>query len=115
MNKNRRNRLRKVIQTLEQLSEETERKTMETTLDESQQEVELVADEEQEALDCMPENLQFSQRYSDISDNVDDLQDASAELEIALSEYQEKENPTFEDVEENINDAVQYMNNAIDR
>ncbi len=115
MNKSRRKRLTSVVNSLEELSEDTERVKVETTLQESQEEVELIADEEQEAIDMLPENLQFSQRADDMNDNVFDLQDASAELETALAEYQENDRTTFNDIEDSVNSAVGSINNAIDR
>lgn len=74
MNKNRRKRLNRIVDSLEGLSDELQREEIESTLSDSQQEVEMIADEEQEALDMMPENLAFSQRYEDMSDNVSDLE-----------------------------------------
>ena len=114
MNKNRRKRLGKVVASLEGLSNKVERSNIGTTLDQSQKEVELIADEEQEVLDNMPENLQSSQRYEDIENNVDDLQDASAELEIAVDEFQA---PTsvYNDIEVNVTSAIKSINKAIVR
>lgn len=113
MNKNRRKRLLSVVDSLEGLSEETAKEEMEDVLQTSQEEVEQIADEEQEALDSLPENMQFSQRAEDMTDNISDLQDASAELETALEEYQE--NADFDDIEDNVSSAVESINNAIER
>lgn len=61
--------LTKVVGSLEVLSDELARSKVETTLSVSQQEVELITDEEQDSLDALPENLAFSQRYDDMSES----------------------------------------------
>ena len=114
MNKNRRKRLTRVVGSLNVLSNETERTGVETTLSESQKEVELIADEEQDALDALPENLAFSQRAEDMTDNVSDLYDASADLETALSEYKD-EHKEYCEVKGDVDSAVKSIKQAIDR
>ena len=114
MNKNRRKRLTKVVGSLEVLSDELTRDKVETTLSESQQEVELVADEEQESLDMLPENLALSQRADDMTDNVSDLYDASGDLEVALSEFKD-DGKQYHEVKGDVNSAVKSIQKAIDR
>lgn len=114
MNKNRRKRLTKVVGSLEVLSDELARDKVENTLSESQQEVELIADEEQESLDMLPENLAFSQRADDMTENVSDLTDASSDLEVALSEFKD-EGKRYKEVKGDVNSAMKSIQKAIDR
>ena len=46
-------------------------------------------DEEQEALDNLPENLQFSKRADDLTDNIDQLEYAIGNLEDALNDIED--------------------------
>lgn len=114
MNRNRRKRLTKVVGSLEVLSDELARDKVENTLSESQQEVELIADEEQDSLDALPENLAFSQRYDDMSENVSDLTDASSDLEVALSEFKD-EGKQYKEVKGDVDSAMKSIQKAIDR
>ena len=114
MNKNRRKRLVRIVDSLGNLSEDLEREEIETTLAESQQEVEMIADEEQECLDALPENMAFSQRYDDMSENVSDLYDASSDLDSALSDFKDEGKP-YSDVEEDVDSAIESIESAIDR
>ncbi len=114
MNKNRRKRLVRVVDSLSLLSDDLEREKIEATLSDSQQEVELIADEEQECLDALPENMAFSQRYEDMSDNVSDLYDASSDLDSALSEFKDEGKP-YSDVEEDVGSAIESIESAIER
>ena len=114
MNKNRRKRLTKVVGSLEVLSDELPRNRIKTTLSESQKEVELIADEEQDSLDALPENMCFSQRYDDMSENVSDLTDASSDLDTALSEFKD-EGKQYQEVKGDVNSAVKSIQKAIDR
>jgi len=114
MNRNRRKRLTRVVGSLESLSDELPRQKIETTLSESQTEVEVIADEEQGALDAMPENLAFSQRADDMNDNVSDLYDASSDLESALSEYKD-EHKEYGEVSSDVSSAINSIQSAINR
>lgn len=114
MNKNRRKRLTRVVGSLESLSGELPRLKIETTLSESQTEVEVIADEEQDALDALPENLAFSQQADNMNDNVSDLCDASSDLETALSEFRD-EQKEYSEVEDDVGSAIDSIQNAIDR
>lgn len=114
MNKNRRRRLGRVIGSLDVLSDELPRGKIENTLSESQKEVELIADEEQDSLDALPENLVFSQRYDDMTENVSDLYDASGDLDCALSEFKD-EGKKYGEVKNDVDSAIKSINKAIDR
>ena len=65
MNKNRRKMIRKIVEQLGGLKEE----------------LDSVKDEEQEALDSMPENLQESERGEEMQKAIDVMEDACGDLE----------------------------------
>lgn len=68
MNKNRRKMIRKIVEQLGGLKEELDN----------------VKDEEQEALDSMPENLQESERGEEMQTAIDVMEDACGDLESIL-------------------------------
>ena len=65
MNKDRRQRLEKIIEKLENIK---------IDLDDLKTDIEDIKDEEEEAKDNMPESLQESDRYYTMQENVDDLE-----------------------------------------
>ena len=79
-------------------------------------EVEAIADEEQEAVDSLPENLQFSQRADDMNDNISDLYDVSG----LISEYADAlEDPddgvSEEEFDENYGEIEKLIDNITTR
>lgn len=73
MNKQRRNRLQKVIDQLEELKEE----------------VLAICEEEQEAYDNMPEGLQDAERGQQIYENISNLEDRESDFEELVEYLQE--------------------------
>ena len=72
------------------------RKVLKNIVDVIEDQVELLTsahDDEEEYLDNIPENLQESQRYFDTEENVSDLESAT----------------------ESLNEAIEYIQSAIDR
>lgn len=73
MNKQRRNRLQKVIDQLEELK----------------QEVSYICEEEQEAYDNMPESLQDGERGSQMYENISTLEDQESNFDDLIESLQE--------------------------
>jgi len=73
MNKNRRARLSEVQNVLEGALADLEE----------------IISEEEEAVDMIPENLQSSQRYEEMTDNLDTMNDAQSDIESAISYIEE--------------------------
>lgn len=73
MNKQRRNRLQKVIDQLEELK----------------QEVSSICEEEQEAYDNMPESLQNGDRGSQMYENISTLEDQESNFDDLIDNLQE--------------------------
>lgn len=73
MNKQRRNRLQKVIDKLEELKEE----------------VSFICEEEQEAYYNMPESLQDGERGSQMYDNISTLEDQESNFDDLIDYLQE--------------------------
>ena len=73
MNKQRRNRLQKVIDQLEELK----------------QEVSSICEEEQEAYDNMPEGLQDAERGQQIYENISNLEDREGDFDDLISNLEE--------------------------
>ena len=81
MNKDRRRRLALILEALLKMkaaiiSGEQDVEKVRELADEA----ESIADEEQEAFDSLPENLQFSERADNMNDNVADIYDISASI-----------------------------------
>lgn len=73
MNKQRRSRLQKVIDQLEELK----------------QEVSYICEEEQEAYDNMPESLQDGERGSQMYENISTLEDQESNFDELIENLQE--------------------------
>lgn len=73
MNKNRRKMIRKIVEQLGGLKEE----------------LDSVKDEEQDALDSMPENLQESERGEEMQMAIDVMEDACGDLESIVYNLEE--------------------------
>lgn len=73
MNKQRRNRLQKVIDQLEELK----------------QEVSSICEEEQEEYNNMPENLQDGERCSQMYENISTLEDQESNFDELIENLQE--------------------------
>lgn len=102
MNKKRRNELAKLALKLEMIESILEKEKLEEIIFD----LEGVKDEEEEAFDNMPENLQGSCRGSESEDAIDNIDNAIEMLEDALDEEDEEE---FEDM---ISDAIGYIEDA---
>ena len=67
MNANRRKRIREAIEQIKEIYED----------------VDMIRDEEQDSMDSIPENLQYSQRYYDMEEYIASIEDALDSLERA--------------------------------
>ena len=79
-------------------------------------EVELVCDDEEAAMDNLPENMQMSQKYDDMADNVSDLSDANADLQTIAEELET--NPRYDTdkmYKKDMNGVIGHIENAINR
>lgn len=83
MNKQRRKQIAKIVATLSELKDLKDIGKYCNILDSVDKPLQDIIDEEQEALDNMPENLFFSQRYSDMEDGLMDLEGAQTDLALA--------------------------------
>lgn len=115
MNKKRRSVLQVVLDRLEQLKTIAEKKTAESVLNESIERLEECADDEQIALDSMPESFQWSTRCTDWEENIADLEDAVSEIEIALEACSNTSTYTYEAIKKEIVNAVNSIKAAIHR
>ncbi len=59
---------------------------IETALEELKNDLEIVLEDEQSALDNMPENLQESERATEMQDYIDNLETAIGSIEEAMDE-----------------------------
>ena len=110
MNRAQRQDLKRMAVYLTELShkEDVTLEELQSTASESAGEVEMMADEEQDKLDNMPENLAFSSRADDYQDNIDALYDIMSALgDVEMSD-------TLEEARKDIASAVGMIYNLVD-
>lgn len=83
MNKSRRKRIANIVENLSQLEGLKDITQYCNILDAVDDPLQDIIDEEQEALDNLPESFMFSQRYDDMYDAVSDMEGAQTDLAIA--------------------------------
>lgn len=115
MNKKRRSALNAVLNELERLRGSTDRLAAIKLLQTAQMTVECCADEEQEALDNRPESLRWTATTDDMTDNVSDLYDAAADLEILAEQITEQEEFNYEPIKVEIVNIVNNIKQVIHR
>lgn len=115
MNKQRRNVLHAVLDGLARLRDPVEKDEVLTILQKAQSDVQACADAEEEALDNRPESLQWSAANDAMTENVSDLNDASAELEILLDVCQTTDIFSYEAVKGDIVTIVNMIKRTIHR
>lgn len=71
--------------------------------------------EEQDAYDSLPENLMFSQRADDWSDNASNLLDASIDILDVIDAYKESDSNPYCKVESKILSVIKNCTEAIER
>lgn len=110
MNRAQRQDLKRMAVYLTELShkEDVTLEELQSMASESAGEVEMMADEEQDKLDNMPENLAFSSRADDYQDNIDALYDIMSTLrDVEMSD-------TLEEARQDIASAVGMIYNLVD-
>lgn len=115
MNKQRRNVLHAVLDSLAILSNPIEKTEAITILQKAQSDVQKCADEEEEALDNRPESLQWSAVNDAMTENVSDLNDASGELEVLIDTCQSADRFSYKSVKDDVIKTVNTIKQAIHR
>ena len=116
MNRRRRSVLRKIVRGLRDLLSPEIWDLVPDSLKMYADEVQDVCDEEEEAMDSMPENMQMSERYDNMVENVSDLSDANADLITIADEIEH--NPHYDTdkmYKKDMNGVIGHIENAIKR
>lgn len=79
------------------------------------EDLDLVNDEEQDALDNMPDNLRWSARATAMGDNLDNLADALCSIEAVVEVYEGNETAPYEKAKEDVLSVIQNCTKAIVR
>lgn len=115
MNKQRRKVLHSVLDKLANLKGASSNSEALELLHLSIDEIQQCIDEEQDALDNRPESLMWSAINEDMTDNISDLSNAEADLEV-VEEYVEKAVTfNYDLVKENVTSIVNLIKQAIHR
>ena len=110
MNRNQRKELRMTAKYLETLADREDLSLEELQIEANRaaDDVETMADEEQDKYDNLPDNLQFSSKADEYQDNIDSLNEIVDKLrDIDCAE-------STEEVHEIINEATNFMYNMAD-
>ena len=92
-----------------------DRKTALEILKDSQDKVEKSMDNEELAIDSIPESLRWSERASTMSDIYSDLVDANGELECIIGDCETMERYSYPLIEGDVLKAVRAIRLAINR
>lgn len=114
MNKSRRKDLDEVLNIVTSLKEMELNSDTLQSLHNAARTLEEVTDDEQMALDNLPENLMWSARADTLNDNLDNLLDAQTDLELIVEAYAKALN-TFESVKEEVASVIRNCTEAIER
>lgn len=112
MNKSRREKLNAIIMLLMCLDKMNGNEIL-PKLKEAAAKLEDVYEDEQIALDSMPDNLQYSARADMFNDNIDNLNDAMIDLGLVIDEY--AKSGRFDNVQEEISSVINNCTEAIER
>lgn len=115
MNNQRRKSLRKVIKLMRSLQSAENDDSLKEKLREACDTVEQEMDAEQDCLDNLPENLQFSQRADDYSGNVDNLSDAWADIQAVVETYETEDDHAYNECKKDIEGVISNLTEAIER
>ena len=114
MNKSRRKDLGQVLKVITSLNEMQLNPDTLQALRNAAKTLEEVTDDEQMALDNLPENLMWSARADMFNDNLNNLLDAQTDLELIVEAYAKALN-TFESVKEEVASVIRNCTEAIER
>ena len=114
MNKSRRKDLEQVLKVITSLNEMQLTPDTLQALRNAAKTLEEVTDDEQMALDNLPENLMWSARADMFNDNLNNLLDAQTDLELIVEAYAKALN-TFESVKEEVASVIRNCTEAIER
>lgn len=112
MNKSRREKLNAIITLLMRLGELESDEAL-SELKKAAAKLEDVYEDEQIALDSLPDNLQYSARADMFNDNIDNLNDAMIDLGLVIDEY--AKSGKVDNVQEEISSVINNCTEAIER
>ena len=115
MNRSRRNVLHAVLDGLAKLRDPVEKEDAIVILRKAQSNVQKCADEEEYALDNRPEAFQFSALNDSMTENISDLNDASAELELLIDQCQSADKFSYNSVKDDVGKIVNMIKGTIHR
>lgn len=107
--------LNKAIDWLEQLQHGIEKDDVSQELEQAYKLVESVHDEEEMAMDNIPEALQMTTMYENISENVDDLSDAIDNLDSIKEDFQNMDNYDYKKIKKDVVETIRLIHNVIYR
>lgn len=107
--------MHQVLDYLEKLKEPIALEEVKDLVSGSRSKVESCADDEQEALDNRPESLEFSAQNDDMQENIDDLYEASSNLEMLEDMIDEMEVYDYEEIKSDVIEIVNTIKGVIAR
>lgn len=115
MNNVRRKTLRKVIKLMAGLKDANNNEGLLDELRQAADDLELVRDEEQDALDNILETMTFSHRADVYTDNIENIDDAWTDTLAVIEAFEESDNNPYEQVKEDVAAIINNLTEAIER
>lgn len=115
MNKKRRNVLHAALDDLARLRDPIEKDEAIIILKKVHVKVDKCMNEEEDALDSLPDSFRWSTRYDEMSENISDLCDASGELDTIIETCQQACVFQYDLIKEDTIKTVNLIKRAIDR
>lgn len=115
MNKKRRNVLHAALDDLARLRDPIEKEEVIAILKKVRVNVDKCMNEEEDAVDSLPDSFRWSTRYDDMTENVSDLCEASGELDTIIETCQQAGVFQYDSIKEDIIKTVNLIKRAIDK
>ena len=107
--------LNTVLDGLERLRDPIDKQEAIKLLQDAQIKVEQCAYDEQDAFDGLPESFRWSERSDTMSDNISDLFEASADLEVLTEDVNSTDVFNYESIKPEVANIVNSIKQAIHR
>lgn len=115
MNQKRRKTLHQFLDELDRLRNVSDKAIATEILKTAYANIDKCCDEEELALDSIPENLHWSLNYENLSDNVADLSDIKCDLECLIETCQNMAHYDYGKISKEITTIVNTAKNVIER
>lgn len=115
MNKSRREELQEVLAVMEMLKGAKNDKALKQLLKNAADTLEKVTDDEQMSYENLPESLMWSSMADTFTDNLDNLNDAQADMNFVVEAYEKAGDNPYNSVRDKIISVIRNCTEAMER